>query len=196
MRPMIWLTVITTLISLSATAADDVSKPVRVSPDGHFLMQTDGKPFFYLGENAEYLFWRITRKTRICISRAVLRKDSRSFWANLVPRWNLNEPNAYGEKAFIQNDVGRPNPKYFEHGRLGHRARQALWIARRPRPDQRPPNTWPKANSTIRTRKRTALLGERYRRHGRRLVLGWDSMPIWPAANPANPATAIQPMLS
>lgn len=48
-------------VSSTANAADDLTKPIRVSSDGHFLVQPDGQPFFWLGDAAWELFHRLDR---------------------------------------------------------------------------------------------------------------------------------------
>lgn len=42
-------------VATVAPAADDFTRPIRVSPDGRYLVQANGEPYFFLGENAEYL---------------------------------------------------------------------------------------------------------------------------------------------
>src|SRR5687767_11394560 len=42
--------------------ADDLTQPIRVSPDGHFLTQPDGEPFFWLADTAWELLHRLNRE--------------------------------------------------------------------------------------------------------------------------------------
>jgi hypothetical protein len=45
-----------------AQAADDLGRPIRVSPDGHFLTTPRGEPFFWLADTGWALFTRLTRE--------------------------------------------------------------------------------------------------------------------------------------
>ena len=99
----------------TAAATDDLTKPIQVSPDGHFLMQPDGKPFFYLGENVETLFWRLTREDTDFYLKDRAAKGFTVVLAQIVPKQDLNWTNAYGETAFVGGNVSQPNEKYFNH---------------------------------------------------------------------------------
>src|SRR5688572_25860439 len=107
---MLWLPAV--------AAADNLTKPVRVSPDGHFLTQPDGQPFFWLADTVWELFDRLTREEMEVYLRDRGRKGFNVVQAvatgELDPA-GLQTPNRYGEVPFIDGDPARPNPKYFEH---------------------------------------------------------------------------------
>src|SRR5687768_15327671 len=44
----------------SGIASGQTSGPISVSPDGRFLMEADGRPFFWLGDTAWDLFRALT----------------------------------------------------------------------------------------------------------------------------------------
>ena len=50
------------LLLAGVCAADDLTQPLHASPDGHFLAQPDGAPFFWLGDTAWPLFVRLSRE--------------------------------------------------------------------------------------------------------------------------------------
>lgn len=103
-------------VSENAVAADDLTQPIGVSPDGHFLVQPDGKPFFWQQDWAYELFKIPNREE---IDRYFKDRANKGFNIIMAPAtgfWNpLTRPNAYGELPFIDNDPTRPNPRYFEH---------------------------------------------------------------------------------
>jgi hypothetical protein len=157
----------------------DLTKPIVVSENGRFLAQPDGQPFFYLGENAEYLLWRLTREETDSYLRDRARKGFTVIMAHMVPRSDMNLPNAYGDPAFVSGDVSRPNRKYFEH---------IDWVAARAaqyglRLGLMPINgieyvTQGKFNaSNVEVYGR--WLGGRYRDKGIIWILGHDATPIW-----------------
>src|SRR5438876_8129443 len=76
----------------------DSQLPISASEDGHFLTQANGKPFFFLGENAEYLLWKLTREETDLYLSDRARKGFTVIMAHLVPRADMNLPNAYGDK--------------------------------------------------------------------------------------------------
>lgn len=98
------------------SAADDLTQPIRVSPDGHFLVQPDGKPFFWLQDWGYELFKLPSREA----ADAYLKdRASKGFNIIMAPAMGffrpLVRPNPYGELPFIGNDPRRPNPRYFDH---------------------------------------------------------------------------------
>src|SRR5436190_269100 len=78
-------------------------------------MQPGGTPFFYLGENVETLFWRLTREETDYYLKDRAAKGFSVVLAQIVSKLNLHDPNAYGEIAFLGGDISRPNEKYFQH---------------------------------------------------------------------------------
>lgn len=108
-----------TLICLFAGAAqaDDLTRPIRVSADGHFLVQPDGQPFFWLGDTAWSMFMRLTREESELYLRDRAAKGFTVIQAVVAdgPLDGLDVANRYGELPLIDKDYTRPNPKYFEH---------------------------------------------------------------------------------
>src|SRR5688572_29539703 len=49
-------------IAAGTAHADDLTKPLRISPDGRFLMQPDGAPFFWLADTGWSLFQRLDQE--------------------------------------------------------------------------------------------------------------------------------------
>src|SRR5690349_16346503 len=98
--------------------ADDLTQPIRVSRDGHFLTQPNGEPFFWLADTAWELLHRLNREET---ERYLQDRAYKGF--NLIQVVatgeldydGLKRPNRYGEVPFIDADPAPPNPRYFEH---------------------------------------------------------------------------------
>ena len=177
----------TCLLMTAARAADDLTQPIRVSPDGHFLTQPDGQPFFWLGDTAWALFARLTRE-----EADVYLQDRAAKGFNMVqavaiggPFDTLEVPNRYGELALIGKDPTRPNPKYFEHidwvveraAQYGIRiAMLPVWGA------SLVGGLWSKEEifTPATAQEYGRWIAQRYRGKGVVWILGGDTNPLWP----------------
>jgi len=105
---------------------------LKVSPNQHFLMTDDGKPFFWLGDTAWELFHRLTlaeaehylenrRRLSFNVIQAVV----------LAEMDGLHTPNANGDLPLIDDDPARPNEAYFRHvdAIIDLAAQKGLYIA-------------------------------------------------------------------
>ncbi len=97
---------------VASTAAQPPVKPlpaIRVSANHRFLMEEDGKPFFYLGDTAWELFHRLDRKQAIDYldNRARLHFNVVQAAALSVVD-GITVPNAYGHLPLIDRDPARP----------------------------------------------------------------------------------------
>ena len=88
--------------------------PARVSDNQRYLLDQDGKPFFYLGDTAWELFHRLDRdeadvylKDRAAKRFTVIQAVVLAEYAGLV------EPNAQGNLPLADNDPARPVEAYF-----------------------------------------------------------------------------------
>ena len=89
---------------------------LRVSDNRRFLVHDDGSPFFCLGDTAWCIFHRLTREEAdIYLENRAAKGFSVIQAVVLAEHGGLREPNAYGEREFIDGDIRRPNEKYFEH---------------------------------------------------------------------------------
>ena len=96
---------------------------LRVSDNKRFLVTSDGRPFFWLGDTAWELFHRLDREAaeRYLTNRAKLRFTVIQAVA-LAEVDGLHVANAYGETPLRDNDPTQPNEAYFAH---------VDWIVRR-----------------------------------------------------------------
>lgn len=89
---------------------------LQVSQDGHFLMYTDGTPFFYLGDTAWELFHRLNREEAEHYLENRQEKQFTVIQAVVLAELDgLNTPNVYGHTPLMDNDPARPNDAYFQY---------------------------------------------------------------------------------
>jgi hypothetical protein len=99
------------LMTLLATA-----QQLKVSADKRFLIYTDGKPFFYLGDTAWELFHRLNREEADQYLEDRAAKGFTVIQAVALAELDgLTEPNPYGKLPLRNNDPAQPNDDYFEH---------------------------------------------------------------------------------
>jgi enterochelin esterase-like enzyme len=92
------------------------SSRIRVSDNRRFLVQADGKPFFYLADTAWELFHRLNREEAEYYLKNRAEKGFTVIQAVVLAELDgLNTPNANGDKPLIDNDPARPNEAYFQH---------------------------------------------------------------------------------
>lgn len=157
----------------------DLTRPIVVSGNGRFLAQPDGEPFFYLGENAEYLLWRLNREETDVYLRDRAGKGFTVIMAHVVPRSDMNLPNAYGDRPFVSGNVSRPNPRYFEHidWIVAKAAQYGLRVGLMPINGLEYVAQGKFNVSNVGPYGR--WLGDRYRNKGIIWILGHDMTPIW-----------------
>ena len=92
-----------------------LAQELKVSENGRFLVDENDEPFFYLGDTAWELFHRLDRDDaeKYLSDRAA--KGFTVIQAVVVSEiGGLEEPNAYGDSVFENEDPSRPNEAYFE----------------------------------------------------------------------------------
>src|SRR5688572_5389490 len=88
---------------------------LRVSPDGHYLTQADGSPFFWLADTGWDLFQRLDREEVNLYFKDRAGKGFTIIQAAIGGGGGHQGPNRYGDTPFIDGDPTRPNEKYFAH---------------------------------------------------------------------------------
>src|SRR5215210_7785217 len=98
------------LFTGAAQVAPRALQRLQVSPDKHYLVTADGRPFFWLGDTAWELFHRLDRgeAERYLQNRSRLRFTVIQAVA-LAELDGLTVPNAYGETPLRNNDPAQPN---------------------------------------------------------------------------------------
>ena len=105
---------------LQAGAAEPLR--LEVSPNRRFLVTSDGKPFFWLGDTAWELFHRLGREDA---ERYLADRAAKGFTVvqavALAELDGLDEPNAYGHRPLVDHDPARPDVRegpandYWDH---------------------------------------------------------------------------------
>lgn len=90
--------------------------PLRVHASGRYLVQANGKPFFFLGDTAWELFHRLDKKEAQLYLANRAAKGFTVIQAVLLAELDgVTTPTPEGELPLIDRDPRRPNPKYFAH---------------------------------------------------------------------------------
>ena len=89
-------------------------KCISVTANGHYLVDTAGKPFFWLGDTAWELFHRLSIPE---VNRYLGNRKEKGFnvvQAVVLAEFDgLRKPNRYGDLPLLNEDPGTPNEKYF-----------------------------------------------------------------------------------
>jgi uncharacterized protein DUF4038 len=109
------LVAISCTIPTNAYFTDDLTRPIRASKNGHFLVQPNGEPFFWLGDTGWALFERLDREDA---DKYLQDRARKGFTVIQAVAWggpweDLMDANRYGELPLIDRDPARPNPLYF-----------------------------------------------------------------------------------
>ncbi len=82
---------------------------LKVSPNQRFLVQADGKPFFYLADTAWELFHRLNRKQILEYLDIRAKQRFNVIQAVALAEFGgLTDPNAYGSLPLIDRDPAKP----------------------------------------------------------------------------------------
>ena len=97
-------------------APHGVRGPLKVAPNGRYLIHTDGTPFFYLGDTAWEIYQRLKREEA---DHYLQDRAEKGFTviqtAVLAEHDGLRNPNPYGHVPLHDMDPTRPNEAYFKH---------------------------------------------------------------------------------
>ena len=101
----------------TVSAAETKSLPLlRVSENKRFLTTSEGAPFFWLGDTAWELFHRLNREEAETYLRKRAEQGFTIIQAVVLAELNgLSDPNPYGHRPLLGNDLTKPNEAYFEH---------------------------------------------------------------------------------
>ncbi len=87
---------------------------LKVSSNGRFLVTSDGKPFFWLGDTAWELFHRCASEDATHYLDNRQRLGFNVIQATVLAETDgLHTPNAYGDVPFLYDDPTRPVESYF-----------------------------------------------------------------------------------
>lgn len=91
-------------------------QPQAISDNGRYLLDSGGRPFFWLGDTAWELFHRLTREDALhYLERRAAQGYTVIQAVALAELQGLDSPNAYGHLPLADRDPARPNDDYFAH---------------------------------------------------------------------------------
>jgi hypothetical protein len=96
-------------------ASQSTSGGLRVSENGRFLVREDGTPFFWLGDSAQLLLYRLSRED---VTVYLQHRASLGFTVietQIVSFLGINATNFYGNAPFINGDPTSPNEPFWQH---------------------------------------------------------------------------------
>ena len=89
---------------------------LKISADHRYLLTSDDKPFFWLGDTAWELFHRLSMEEAEKYLENRAAKGFTVIQAVILAELDgLNTPNFYGNRPLEGNDPGRPVEAYFRH---------------------------------------------------------------------------------
>jgi len=196
MKPRFFLLLVLVFLFTDCRKSTQHEKPfLMVSPNGRYLMHSDGKPFLWIGDTGWELFHRLNREEAdYYLSMRAKQRYSVIQAVVLAEMDGLNTPNAYGEKPLIENDPMRPNEAYFRHvDYVVDKAEElGLFIGMLPTWGDKVPNANPGYGPVVFTKQNAfaygEFLGKRYRDKpviwilgGDRNVDSFEALDIWRA---------------
>jgi len=107
---------IAVFLTLAASAGAASGRTLKVADDGRHLVDSDGRPFFWLGDTAWELFHRLDREEAAEYLENRAAKGFTVIQAVVLAQLDgLTKPNPYGATPLLDKDPTRPNEAYFEH---------------------------------------------------------------------------------
>jgi len=103
-----------TLVSGMALSQTGKLPTLRVAENKRFLVTSNGAPFFYLGDTGWFLFERLKCEEVDLYLQDRASKRFTVIQAVVVFSGGFGL-NAYGHRAFIDNDPSKPNEAFFQH---------------------------------------------------------------------------------
>ena len=108
-----FLLLITAFISLYTGAQ---LPRLQVSNDHHHLVSSDGKPFFWMGDTGWELFHKLNKEDATFYFRKRSEQGFNVIQAVVLAELDgLHTPNAYGNLPFTNDDINKPDEKYFQY---------------------------------------------------------------------------------
>ena len=114
--PLLLIAALLALLAGCTTLPPRSDGALRVSSDGRHLVQSNGKPFFWLGDTAWELFHRTTRDEAELYLEDRRRKGFNVVQAVILAELGgLRVPSSNGDLPLIDNNPAAPNEAYFRY---------------------------------------------------------------------------------
>jgi len=113
-KALVW-TWILVLVFASRGWCQSPAWPLKVSENGRYFTDQNGKPFFWLGTTQ----WELFRGFTIDDARTILEESRKMGFTvvqvKLLGQGDGTRPNVYGQKPWLHDDPLMPNEAYFKH---------------------------------------------------------------------------------
>ena len=88
--------------------------PVKVAPNGRYLEYKNGKPFFWMGDTGWDLLHNLSKDKVDLYLETRYKQGFNVIQLGLIDMNSFKSPNKLGDFPILNNDLDRPNEKYFE----------------------------------------------------------------------------------
>ena len=88
---------------------------MKVSPNGRYLVDDEGNPFFYLADTAWALFYKTIREDADLYLQNQKEKSFTVVMPVLLRKKDTTARNVYGDMPLVDWDPTQPNEAFFEH---------------------------------------------------------------------------------
>ncbi len=89
-------------------------RPLKVDAGGHYLVNEEGVPFFWLGDTAWKLFANLDEQEAHRYLTDRKQKKFTVIQAHLLD-WEFNAANVYGHPPFVDGNINTPDSAYWGH---------------------------------------------------------------------------------
>lgn len=153
------------------------TQPIRVSPNGHFFVNADGTPFFWLGDTAWGIF---NHPTPAGVDLYLNDRAAKGFTViqGVIALWDYNtRPNPDGQLPFLNRDLGQINEAFYKNvdailekaeARGLHFAILPFWV-------KNSGNMLASGDNPAKLKAYCKFLGQRYARRNVFWILGGDA---------------------
>jgi len=96
--------------------AQQISGPIQVHPDQQYFMTAESEPFFWMADTAWELFHRLDlEESKIYLDKRASQGFNVVQAVALAELDGLNNPNANGDKPFLDEAYSQPNEAYWQY---------------------------------------------------------------------------------
>ncbi len=107
---------ILSLLAFSSFASNAPQFPIQVSPNGRYLVDQRGAPFFYNAETAWRLFTNLSKEDAVELMKIRKAQGFNVIQVSMLDNPQQSLKNYYGDEPFTQyTDLSTPSDPYFDH---------------------------------------------------------------------------------
>lgn len=104
------------LLLIHTLLAQQISGPIKIHENQQYFMEADGTPFFWMADTAWELFHRLDlEESKLYLDMRKSQGFNVVQAVALAELDGLNDPNANGDKPFLDQNYAQPNEAYWQH---------------------------------------------------------------------------------